>query len=78
MDKKIQKQIIPIESFKEPGEWFNYCRSRGFAVPVQAGYQIQRCMKDNQISFPEAYRICLEKEIILELEEVNVVFAAQP
>ncbi len=77
MDKE-KKKIIPIEKFKEPGEWFEYCRALGFAVPVQAGYQIQRCMKERNVSFQEAYRTCLENEIIIELDEVNVVIAARP
>lgn len=74
MDKK--EYLRPIESFGGPGEYFEYYRSLGFAVPVQFGYQVQRCMKERKLSFPEAYRFCIENGIIFEVD--GVVLAARP
>lgn len=76
--KLMKRKIIPIEKFQSAMEWYEYCRSLGFAVPVQAGYQISRCMKENKLSFYDAYQKCLSKETILELPDINVVVVARP
>jgi len=46
-------------------------------TPGQAMLNIKECMEEQNVSFQEAYRICLGKDLIIEDNETNVVIVAR-
>jgi hypothetical protein len=59
---------MDVSKYKTVGEWYADVRGR---VPVQMPQALERLMKEEGLSFPEAYARLVERGAIIEIDETG-------
>jgi len=47
---------MDIQDFKTVGDWYRKMKTDGFTVPLSLYHTLTKIMKDERVSFPEAYQ----------------------
>jgi len=64
---------MDINQYETANSWFSAMREKGYKVPVTLCQAIEKIMKNEKVTFPEAYKIIDDKKLI-EIKDKEILF----
>jgi len=63
---------MDMNEFKTVGEWYRKMKAEDYTVPLSLYYTLIKLMKDDHISFPNAYRKLQAEDRIKEINKTII------